>query len=164
VVLIAVAGAAAPGTLAATDYCVTCLAPAATYVCAVDENVAAGASIGGALLGNQMRCIEAMAREGGHASCAVSISGPSGCEGPVRKVQTAPTHAPGSGAGAGVPADAGAKQPAQNAENASSAPTAQPAGSSPSNLMTRAGAALGSAVGNAVKGSWNCVTSLFKTC
>lgn len=156
--LVVLATVAASGTRAQADYCITCQDPAATYVCAVDENVSAGASLGGAPLGNQLRCIEAMAREGGHASCAVSISGPSGCQGPVHKLPPVTPHPPGWGTGAGIAKDAGAKQPVQNA------PIAQPAETSPSNLMTRAGAALGNAVGNAVKGSWNCVTSLFKTC
>lgn len=77
-----VAGLSVPAARA--DICVTCASPDAIYSCAVDGESAQ--SDNGRL---RLYCITALAKSGGHASCAVARSNSSPCAGPT-KVLAAP--------------------------------------------------------------------------
>lgn len=77
-----VAGFSVPAALA--DICVTCASPDASYSCAVDG--VSAQSDDGRL---RLYCITALAKAGGHASCAVARAASAPCAGPT-KVLAAP--------------------------------------------------------------------------
>ena len=94
----------------ATEFCVTCTGPEASYRCTF-----AGEPGNGLSAGLQLHCISTLAREGHHQSCAVSRATQTPCGGAL-KVLALPEVSPGSpslpagsaagGATGGVPADA----------------------------------------------------------
>lgn len=68
------------GEAGAQEYCVACSEPAAVYRCVIE-----GAQPrGGQSL--QMLCVTAMARDGGHATCAVKRGTVFDCDAPVKRV------------------------------------------------------------------------------
>lgn len=125
---------------AATDYCVTCTGPDATYVCEV-QGMSGPAATG---MHGQMLCIKDLAAAGGHKTCSVLRNAPGPCSGPLRIV--APPAAVDT-------APAVAKSSVLH-------PVAKPATPAPANVLEAAG----DGISNMVKKSWSCVASLFKDC
>ena len=149
------------GSATAQDFCVVCATPAGVYRC-VPEGAGPGQSASLKLL-----CITTLAREGGHEVCSVRSGAAVDCDGPTRQVSAASDAAPATEAQAPVVPDRKPVEPA--------ASTRSPAKTEPPKTVEEAvrraakstgegvGEA-GSAVGNAAKKTWNCLTSLFKSC
>ncbi len=133
-VLTAVMSTAAAG---ATDYCVTCTGPDATYVCEV-AGMSAPAATG---MQGQMLCIKQLAAEGGHKTCSVLRNAQGPCAGPLRTV---------------APPDA------ERAAPVASHPDPAPKSEGP--VQQSALEAAGDGIATAAKKSWSCVASLFKDC
>ncbi len=84
---------AAAGSAQAEDLCVRCSEPAATYRCAADAS--AGVSANASAAGLQLLCIKELARQGGHATCAVERTAAGACDGQLRVVAPAAAATPG---------------------------------------------------------------------
>lgn len=109
---------------AASDLCVACLGPDATYACAVDN-----ASLANDDPRLRLYCITELAKAGGHSSCAINRAETSPCAG-ERKLLAAP-------AGFNFSSPAVTAEPALPLSNASPTSTAGEAptsGSSPATL------------------------------
>jgi hypothetical protein len=104
-----VAGAALLATIAITtdasaqEYCVTCSEPSATYRCVVTD---ARPGLSQSL---QLVCLQALARDGQHSSCAVKRGVTVfECDAPVKRISAGqPAAVPVPGAAAGPGASAG---------------------------------------------------------
>jgi hypothetical protein len=173
------------GAVSALDLCVTCAGPEAHYNCRLDQPAANPRD-----LRLQLMCISQIATEGGHGSCAVDSPQPSACPGTLKTVAApdaldvppaAVAPAQKSIAAEMKPDDA---KPAAPAETVIAKPpkTVQEmvekgAATSAKGLETAGGAVkgatqsagnmfqkAGSAVSNAVKKTWDCVTTLFGNC
>jgi hypothetical protein len=159
----------------AQEYCVSCTGPDALYRCVID-NAQPG---GGQPL--QMLCITTMAKQGGHATCAVKRGTVFQCDGAVKRIPWAaltapqpaePGHAPPSGT-----------QPAARPETATApapppGPASQPAESRheppPDTMLDLAKRAnedtakqvrkAGETMKEATRKTWDCVASLFTRC
>jgi hypothetical protein len=157
--MLLILGIAAPAA-SAQEYCVICTGPDAKYRCSIggEPSVAAGASRG------QLLCITELARTGGHASCSVQRNSAEPCQGEARTVmfpastdpatpvvEVQPDLPPAQGAPA-VPAAPLAPAGAPQQQQPSPPPPADNAHGS------------GNAVGNAMKKSWDCLSSLFSDC
>lgn len=185
---VAVAVTAWPVWASAGEICVVCAEPAASYRCGFEGETAAPASAAG----NQLLCIKELAVRGGHASCSIDRTRAARpCEGTLVAL---PNPADGAAAGAPAvieppvanapapvpvpvpapaPVQAGRDQPPATVEALAKATVAQSksdwAKANATVKETADGAAedlkkAGSAAGNAVKKSWNCVVSLFSAC
>lgn len=180
-VLLALAGGAT-----AQEFCVTCKGPDASYRCTIGGDPPAGARSAR----GQFLCITEIAKAGGHASCSATRAQDTPCPGPTRTVMFPPGEigppptaeggtplAPVSPAPLPPPAPpvGAVTQPAPHpqpgvAYEPPPPPAAPPAEEKPNaveDLANKTGKALndsGKAVGNAVKKSWDCVTSLFGNC
>jgi len=170
---------------AAAEYCVVCAGPDATYRC-VFEGSPEGA---GTDPRAQLLCIKQLAEAGGHESCSVTRTAASPCSGELRVV-AAPLGEPPLGeppeprpsepaADAGVPPEAPAEGPPPESKPPrtveelagqtveSSKEGLKKAGETITGTAKKAGEQIGSAgsaVGNAAKKTWNCLTSLFSDC
>jgi hypothetical protein len=205
--LVLYAGAAAvfaAGSALATEMCVKCTNPDASYACVVNTTTAG--TIDTVV---KLYCITALAKAGPHASCAIDRNTKPPCQGERKElpmpatieqaldnpqqlqtpmpttgtVTTIPpgtslnaTH-PGSQAAVGEPAQpAGEAEPevvprtvqemmeksAKSADSnlAETQKSANTVAKSTSTALEKAG----SAVGNAAKSSWKCLSSLFSNC
>jgi hypothetical protein len=159
--------------VAAQEVCVVCTAPAAVYRCTVEKAEKLGrlGAIGDKAM--QTVCIKELARQSGHATCAVRRdSGPAICEGPERQITIeslldAPPTAKAEPASAPPAPVAIAPPPAplKPADPKDGPPKtmqelAQRTGESSKKQLK----AVGDDVGDAVAKTWNCLTSLFKNC
>lgn len=170
----------------ASEYCVVCSGPHASYRCMTDD----GRSGAGADQGVWLRCISEIARGGGHETCSIDREAAAPCAGEVRNIATTP-YADTPGSPAPTPslrplAPAPDVQPAPSAninpaakslpapkDNAGTAPLPPP-GTHPSSAAdaqpvpqpppASENEGTGSAIGNAAKKTWDCMSSLFKKC
>lgn len=157
--MLLVLGIAAPAA-SAQEYCVICTGPDAKYRCSIggEPSIAAGASRG------QLLCITELARAGGHASCSVARNNAEPCDGEPRTVMFPASTDPAAPVvevqpdlpAAQAPPPAGAAAPIPPAE----APPQQQQPPPPADTAQGSG----NAVGNAMKKSWNCLSSLFSDC
>lgn len=167
----------AASTATAQELCVTCSDPPATYRCGFPQSAVQTTA------GLQLLCIREAATRGGHKSCSIERTRATACDGPLVSVDV-----PDNGAIAPPPA-----VPAQNQPEAPPPPpklesTSQPpatveemakataeqskkdweaANAKVKETTDNAGQNIkkaGSAVGGAVKKSWDCVVSLFSSC
>lgn len=70
------------GPATATEYCVGCIGPDATYRCQIE-----GASASGpADPVSQILCIKKIATEGGHERCSIERFSKEGCDGPIKVI------------------------------------------------------------------------------
>jgi hypothetical protein len=163
----------------AEEYCVTCTEPDTKYRCIVT-----GAAPDGHAQRGQLLCITEIAKVGEHASCSVGAVNAGPCPGNLRTVTvTAETPLPPA---APVEAAAPAEPPAETATAPSPGPAPAPPAEEPPKTVEelakktvqssgegikQAGKAVtdtaqsaGNAVGNAMKKTWNCVSSFFGDC
>lgn len=185
---ISAAALAASATAAAAEsYCVACYGPDAVYRCVVADVPASAAPDPR----NQVQCIKQLAKSGGHARCSVERFSTANCNGAEKVVSTAtaePIAGPPPGSDLSSPA---ASKPDHDTVGKTSQPEPSPAqaprtveelaksaaattkeslnevGGTVKSTTEKAGetiGGLGSAVGNAAKKSWNCLTSLFSNC
>jgi hypothetical protein len=163
----------------AQEYCVTCSGPDARYRCIIggEPSPAARSSRG------QLLCITELARSGGHTSCSVGRTPAEPCDGEMRTVlfpaAADPAAAPVAEARPGI----------ANSEGEAAAPEG---GQGPHELqapeegppktveelakktveasgegLKKAGEAVSDtaqSAGNAIKKTWNCLTSFFSDC
>lgn len=174
-------------TAAAESYCVACYGPDAVYRCVIADVPASAAPDPR----NQVQCIKQLAKSGGHSRCSVERFSTANCAGPEKVVSTA-TAVPIAGPQAsGDPADPSASKAADDIAGNPVEPVAPPSatprtveelaksaaattkeslnevGGTMKSTTEKAGETIGgfgSAVGNAAKKSWNCLTSLFNDC
>ena len=148
------------GRVAAQEYCVTCTEPSRLYRCIIE-----GAQPrGGQPL--QLLCVTAMAKEGGHATCAIKSGTVFECSGAVKRVPWAALDTP----------QREAAQPAatQPAAQPGAPDTPGPAQDAPQTVVDLAKQAnekavaqvkkAGETVKDATKKTWDCVFSLFTRC
>jgi hypothetical protein len=151
-------------TAVAQDICVICSEPSAVYRCQLEAGAKAAPQ-------NQLHCMQQLAKEGAHASCAVrrSLSG-AACDGTLRIVaapaQSAPaigeTIAPKAPNPSSTPASApNAEPPATVAEAARRAKAGTDAQFKQAQDQLRTST---EKTGGALKRSWDCIASFFKRC
>lgn len=68
-------------TARAQEYCVACSGPDAFYRCVLERAVPTGIPL-------QFLCVKTLAREGGHATCAVRSGTVFECDAPIRRIDT----------------------------------------------------------------------------
>lgn len=152
---------------AAAEYCVTCANPPAMYRCAIAGTPAEP----GSDPGQSLACIQQLATGGKHETCLVSKSAPFPCPGELRTIEAQLTPPPTQPAANGTPA----------AEGDVAKPTSPPPKAVPHTVeelakqaveqtktgIDKAGEATGkagSAIGNAMKKTWDCLSTLFTGC
>lgn len=163
-----IAGAicALAGQARAQEYCVSCTGPDAIYRCTID-----GAQPrGGQSL--QMLCVTAMAKEGGHATCAVKGGTVFDCNGPLKRVPWVSLNAPATETAR--PPSPPPQQPAAgtqpqdpNAPPKTVEEMARRANEKTADQMRKAGESMkqgAKSVGEATKKTWDCMISLFTKC
>jgi hypothetical protein len=155
----------AASAASAQEYCVICTAPDAKYRCSIggEPSIAAGASRG------QLLCITELARTGGHASCSVGRNSGEPCEGEARTVMFPPSTDPAAPVvevHPELPPAEGAPPAAPVAPLAPAEAPPQPPQQQPAPPATPPEEAQGSGnqLGNAMKKSWDCLSSLFSAC
>ena len=148
----------------ALDFCITCTAPDAHYLCRMDSPSANPRD-----LRLQLLCISQLAEIGSHGSCSIDNPRPQTCNGVLRVVE-APQDM------AAPPAAAAQSAPAPEAEPTGAAaetvvskgasepnPPARPANPAPA----KAGGVMektGSAISQAAQKTWKCLSTLFGDC
>lgn len=162
--------AAAPAV--ASEYCVVCYSPDARYRCMTND----GRQGAGTDQRDWMQCISQIAKSGKHDSCSIDKSSTAPCLGVVSFVDTGSMDdaLPGAATPAGQqPVAAGPAKDSAAGVTAQSAPAGEPqplppggSGDEPG-LMEKSKQSMekaGSAIGDAAKKSWDCMSSLFKKC
>lgn len=168
----------------AESYCVACFSPDAIYRCVI-ANASESALPDPR---NQVQCIKQLAKSGSHARCSVERFSTTGCNGPERIISpstaalplTPPPPAEGQETSPGADAEplpqedvqtpAGPPQTVEELAKTTVESTKKglgEVGSSVKSTTEKAGEKIedaGSAIGNAAKKSWHCLTSLFSDC
>jgi len=179
--------AATTTAAAAESYCVACYGPDAVYSCVIADVPASAAPDPR----NQVQCIKQLAKSGGHSRCSVERFSTANCNGVEKVVSTAAgvpiagpapeqesTPPPASKSADDIadktsePEPVPAQTPRTVEELAKSAAATtteslNEVGGTVKSTTEKAGntiSGMGSAVGNAAKKSWNCLTSLFNDC
>jgi hypothetical protein len=176
------------GLARAAEYCVSCAGPDAAYRCKIEGTPDGPGDDPRA----QLLCIRQLAESGAHESCSVARSASYPCPGELKVIAgpvgevVPPASAEPAGEWAPVPSPP-APPPADGNVQAQPAPGTPPktveelagqtvnsskdglkkAGETISGTAEKAGEQIGSAgsaVGNAAKKTWNCLTSLFSDC
>jgi hypothetical protein len=140
------------GQAHAQEYCVACTEPNAVYRCVIE-----GARPGGGQ-SLQVLCMSALAKQGGHAACAIKRGTVFECDGPVKRVPWSSTEGP--------------MQP-QIPEKTAEKPEPDP--SEPPKTLVEMTKQMndqtaenmkktGEAIKSSTKKTWDCVFSLFKQC
>ncbi len=130
----------------AQEYCIACTEPAAVYRCVIgDARYAYGEPL-------PQFCASSLAQQGRHGKCAIRGGTVFDCDGPIRRVAV-------------PPATDKAAPPVQDAKKEDAPPdTAVQAAKRMVRSSGDQAEKAGSAVGNSVKKTWNCVTSFFQSC
>lgn len=148
---------------AALDFCITCTAPDAHYLCRMDSPSANPRD-----LRLQLLCISQLAEIGSHASCSIDNPRPQTCHGVLRVVEAPQDMAPPPPAAAAQTAPAPAVEPTGAAAEtvvSKEALEPQPPPSNPA--PAKAGGVMeqtGRALSNAAKKTWKCLSTLFGDC
>jgi hypothetical protein len=175
---------ACAGYAVGAELCVVCSEPAMTYRCALEGDTQPGS----ARPGLQLLCIKELATRGGHRSCSIERAQPAAnCNGALVTIAqpagnlapaaTLPPPAPSTTQNPPAPIPAAEPTPKEAPPPTVEALAKQTAEQSKkdwenSNTELKESAAnaghkleqAGSAVGKAVKKSWDCLTSLFSKC
>lgn len=154
----------AAGPASASEYCVVCNSPDARYRCMTND----GRNGQGTDQRASLQCISQLAKGGGHESCSIDRSSTAPCLGVVKDVSLAtldgeptlpqPVAAPPA---ARTPGEPEPRSPDDGGSSDASAPAGEPG------VLEKTKQGLenaGSAVGDAAKKSWDCMSSLFKKC
>ena len=155
---------------AALDFCITCTAPDAHYLCRMDSPSANPRD-----LRLQLLCISQLAEIGSHGSCSIDNPRPQTCNGVLRVVEApqdmaAPPAAAAQSAPAPEAQPTGAAAETVVSKGASEpTPPAPPSNPAPANPAPpkKAGGVLektGSAISQAAKKTWKCLWTLFGEC
>lgn len=168
--------AVATGFLAATasEYCVVCSGPEAHYRCLTND----GREGVGADQRVWLQCIEQLAKGGGHESCSIDRAMTAPCSGITKTIDASNVgEQQASPVASEAPKDSvqpGPSVPANGGEPVAQPPPGKDAGVAPEpaepaapGVMEKSKESLdkaGSAIGDAAKKSWDCMSSLFKKC
>jgi hypothetical protein len=134
--------------LAAQEYCISCTEPQALYRCVITDARPNDAQP------LQMLCITTLAKQGGHATCAVRRGTVFDCDAPIKRV-SATGNAPAADTPP-VPGNAPKQEgPARTVEQ-----LAKQIAKSSSDQAGKAG----ESVSNTARKAWTCLTSFFKSC
>lgn len=150
---------------AQSEVCVTCSGPPATYRCRVEDS----SQLEGRRLAKralQLLCITELARQEGHEKCRVQrTSGDEPCFGFLRSVSIANSvDALTAGTQAEAEESAAEPPPVKQAEDKGPPKTVEELARRTASGSKQQLDKTGDKVGNAVKKSWHCLTSLFKDC
>jgi hypothetical protein len=175
----------------AQEYCVACTGPAALYRCVLERATPTGIPL-------KLLCIKTLARQGGHATCAVRSGTVFDCDAPIKRIDVASAATELSSPTANEPTRVAPSPPVAAQPTVGLTPAAMPpsnpkrAGAPPDrdgttppavapqpptksepvedfakNVSRTSQEALGKA-GTAIKvttkKTWDCITSLFKSC
>lgn len=143
------------GQAHAQEYCVACSEPNAIYRCVIE-----GARPGGGQ-SLQVLCISTLAKQGGHASCAIKRGTVFECDGPVKRVPWSSSEGP--------------TPPPQTQTPEKSAVKPEPDPSEPPKTLAEMTKQMndqtaenmkktGEAIKESTKKTFECVFSLFKQC
>lgn len=164
--VLGLAMATAQPAAAASEVCVSCSGPPATYRCMVDDAEKLESYRGSKHI-LQLVCITELAKEGGHQQCRVQRTGADGCFGHARTVSLK-SSVDALTQRAATEADQG---PGDEPEAAPVAPQKPGPPKTVEELARRTTASskdqiqkTGDSVGGAMKKGWNCLASLFKDC
>ena len=148
----------------ALDFCITCTTPDAHYLCRMDSPSANPRD-----LRLQLLCISQLAEIGSHGSCSIDNPRPQICNGVLRVVE-APQDMIAPPTAAAQPAPAPVAQPAEaaaetvvtkeGADPKPPAPPSNPALAKASGVLEKTG----SAISQAAKKTWKCLSTLFGDC
>lgn len=149
--------------------CVRCTGPEATYRCSLVDGPSR------ATKGAELLCITRLARDGHHDTCAVSRTAVTSCEGEERRISptagtdplAAPPSSPPQVATPAEPASPPAVPPARAPGQPDDPQPARTVESLAKSVAKGSGEQIskaGAAIGEAARKSWNCMTSLFKSC
>jgi hypothetical protein len=154
---------------AAQEFCVTCTDPDAVYRCAIQDGKPGGAQP------LQLRCVTALAKEGGHATCSIKHGTVFECDGPLKRIPSSASDSPPPPSQvvtgkSGEASQAGQPPPPQT-EPRTVVELAKQASDATSNQMKKAGQSVansaktaGEVFVDAMKKSWECLSSLFFRC
>jgi len=154
---------------AAQEFCVSCTEPNAVYRCSIQDGRPGGAQP------LQLRCVTALAKEGGHAACSIKHGTVFDCDGPLKRIPFSDSDSPPPASQAEAGKSAEASQPAQTQSPQTEPRTivelAKQASDATSDQVKKAGQSVaysaktaGEVVVDAMKKSWECVSSLFFRC
>lgn len=151
---------------AASEVCVSCSGPPATYRCTVDDAEKLEGYRGSKQV-LQLVCITELAKEGGHQQCRVQRTGSEGCFGHGRTVSL---KASIDGLAQRAATEA-TREPTVEQEATPVTPPKPGPPKTVEELARRTAASsrdqvqkTGDTVGSAMKKSWECLASLFKNC
>lgn len=139
-----------------------CSGPTATYRCIVEG--------GGSPASGKLECVTALAERGPHEACSVGSVLPGHCAGPARHVSAAPAPVRTSIEGRQDFASPGgdtAPKPVSTGEPETVEALAKRLTPSDDSPLGKAGSQIskaGTAVSDAARKSWDCLSSLFKAC
>ena len=170
---LAIAAALTSGAALGQDVCVECKGPDRSYRCAIKDSQKAQ-SIRGASRAIEFVCITEIARSGGHESCRVNTTYAGPCIGQPHEIDLAKVgnetavpakHEPDAVETAPVPpqpAPPAVKGPPQTLEELSreTMTKSKEQFSAADHKMRKAG----DAVGDSLKKTWDCMSSLFSRC
>ena len=126
---------------AAQEYCVVCEQPQATYRCVIgDARLAGGQPL-------QAFCVSTLTRDGRHQGCHIKPGTVFDCDGPIKRLATAPTPS--------MPAPASDKAPPATMEQLTK------------DMVRSSGEQAektSEAVGGGARKAWGCVLSFFTSC
>jgi hypothetical protein len=154
---------------AAQEFCVTCTEPTAIYRCSIQDGRPGGAQP------LQLRCVTALAKEGGHATCSIKHGTVFDCDGPLKRIPFSDSDIPPptSQAEASISTETSqaGQTPSPQTEPRTMVELAKQASDATSNQVKKAGESVansaktaGEVVVDAMKKSWECVSSLFFRC
>ena len=126
----------------AQEYCVVCAQPQATYRCVIgDARLAGGQPLQGF-------CVSTLAKDGGHQGCRIQPGTVFDCDGPIKRVATAP------------PGPATPAQPQDKAAPATMDRLAKDVVRSSGEQAEKTG----ETIGGGAKKAWTCLLSFFTSC
>ena len=148
---------------AALDFCITCTAPDAHYLCRMDRPPAHSRD-----LRLQLLCISQLAQIGSHATCAIDNPRPQTCNGVLRVVE-APEDLTAPPATAAGPSPEPAAEPSQGAaETVVTKEVSEPKPPQAADAAPAKGGGVldktGRAISQAAKKTWKCLSTLFGDC
>lgn len=153
----------------AQEFCITCTAPTATYRCVIEKSLPTGG------IPLKDLCVATLTREGRHANCRVRGGTVFDCVGPIKRVSDPAAKASTPPSLTSVPGTAVAPARPEQGDAAPRSPDAPPADQGPPRTLEEMARRMGkssgdglgkagTAVEDAAKKSWGCLSTFFKEC
>lgn len=126
----------------AQEYCVVCAQPQATYRCVIgDARLAGGQPL-------QAFCLSTLAKEGAHQGCRIKPGTVFDCDGPIKRVATAPSTA----------------GPSDQSQNKSPPATMDRVAKDVVRSSGEQAQKTSESIGGGAKKAWTCLLSFFTSC